>query len=124
DDASAGNRALDHHRVTQMRQREFRGIPRGTRHLETAIDAIERTPDDLVGGFVQSADVVVHAIAPTFCNARATVRRASSTLNALSRNGTAPATAASLAAAMVSRSSRCPTSARSAASARHGLCAT
>src|SRR5438045_6223944 len=104
-----------------MRKRELRRIARRAGDLQPAIDAIERTSDDLVSAFVEAAAVVVHAMAPTFCSARATVRRVSSTLNALSRKGTAPMTAASLAAAIVSRSKRRPTRARSADSARQGL---
>ena len=49
------------------------------------VGTVDRLSDDLVGTLVEPAvAVVVHATAPAFCSARATVRRARSTLNALS----------------------------------------
>src|SRR5437773_8073645 len=124
-DARTRDRALHEHRMAQAWQREFRRVARGAGDLEPPVGTVDRLSDDLVGTLVEPAvAVVVHATAPAFCSARATVRRARSTLNALSRKGIAPTTAASLAAAMVSLLSGRPMSARSAASARHGLCAT
>src|SRR5438132_3456894 len=124
-DACARNGALHEHRMAQARQRELGRVAGSAGDLEPPVSAVDRPTDDLIRALVEGAVVVVaHATAPAFCSARATVRRARSTLNALSRKGIAPTTAASLAAAIVSWSSGRPMSARSAASARHGLCAT
>src|SRR5207253_2825337 len=109
-DPRTRDRALHHHCMTRARQREFGRIARGARNFETSVHAVDRSSDDLVRALVEAAVVVVHATAPAFCNARATVRCARSTLNALSRNGAAPATAASLADAMVCGFSDWPTS--------------
>src|SRR5207248_10940568 len=85
-----------------MRETEVRRIVRGTSHLERAIDAIHPRTCERNYLHCLCAQICHASISSRLARARTIVRLASSTLNALSRDGVAPARAASAAARFAS----------------------
>src|SRR5207237_9830365 len=112
DDGAFGDRALHDHGVRETRQLKLCRVARLAGDLERPVGPIDGLGDD------------AHAMPPAVCTARTMARCASSTLNAMSRYGRAPSTAAAAAWRSTSAFSGCPARSASLCVARQGLCAT